>query len=566
MDYIMYKRGDEKRYNEEYSFVFTCKHCNSRIWGMWFIPYIIHCNHRLLSGPDLARKSREFARKCFEEDVGREWVEAELKRCSSESWGEITPTVLAAYDIIASYRKEALQFCNMDKCPICGGKLTWKDLRFWGVYAPWGIKQHNDFSRKVGDRTLWRYSDLIAYNKECQQVKSKKTGDEKYRNFRDKCLSTDVPVQKYAIKETDQLKQFLSNIVYVEKNIYTVSERLKYLYRQENINEENAKDSLLAHRMEKKSKVDSLYANLTEAKARDIAKEVKTPQYKGKLPTKPIKPVAPSAPVLAKPGLFNKKRIITQNAALIEQFNKENAQYKADEATYNKELAFYESKLQEIQSKQEERRLKLLEQAQAAHAEECKQLEESYLAAKEEYEKIDITAVMTAEIIQFNAETEEIAQAEALLKKLFQVRKQMYESGVIFEKYHNFVAVSSFYEYLSSGRCSSLEGVDGAYNLYENEIRINAVVAHLADVVKNLKKIQANQFTIYSAITQATDELKELKHSAEAMNKSLMTMKKDITNISKNSDVIAYNSKITAYYTKKNAELTDALGYLIALK
>ena len=38
------------------------------------------------------------------------------------------------------------------------------------------------------------------------------------------------------------------------------------------------------------------------------------------------------------------------------------------------------------------------------------------------------------------------------------------------------------------------------------------------------------------------------------------------TTIAKNSDVIAHNTAATAYYTKKNAELTDALGYLAALK
>ena len=36
--------------------------------------------------------------------------------------------------------------------------------------------------------------------------------------------------------------------------------------------------------------------------------------------------------------------------------------------------------------------------------------------------------------------------------------------------------------------------------------------------------------------------------------------------IAKNSDVIAHNTAAAAYYAKKNAELTDAMGYLVALK
>ena len=34
--------------------------------------------------------------------------------------------------------------------------------------------------------------------------------------------------------------------------------------------------------------------------------------------------------------------------------------------------------------------------------------------------------------------------------------------------------------------------------------------------------------------------------------------------ISKNSDVIAHNTAVTAYYSKINAELTNALGYMVA--
>ena len=38
------------------------------------------------------------------------------------------------------------------------------------------------------------------------------------------------------------------------------------------------------------------------------------------------------------------------------------------------------------------------------------------------------------------------------------------------------------------------------------------------------------------------------------------------TTIAKNSDVIAHNTAATAYYAEKNAELTNAMGYLVALR
>ena len=57
---------------------------------------------------------------------------------------------------------------------------------------------------------------------------------------------------------------------------------------------------------------------------------------------------------------------------------------------------------------------------------------------------------------------------------------------------------------------------------------------------------QINEFMIYCRSTQLRDVFME--------------------RLSKNSDVIAHNTAVTAYYSKINAELTDALGFMVALK
>lgn len=52
---------------------------------------------------------------------------------------------------------------------------------------------------------------------------------------------------------------------------------------------------------------------------------------------------------------------------------------------------------------------------------------------------------------------------------------ELYSRDVIYSKYQTFAPVSRFYEYLSSGRCSRLEGYDGAYNLYEKELMAESI-------------------------------------------------------------------------------------------
>lgn len=47
--------------------------------------------------------------------------------------------------------------------------------------------------------------------------------------------------------------------------------------------------------------------------------------------------------------------------------------------------------------------------------------------------------------------------------------------GVIYPKYLTLPAVTTIYEYLESGRCDSLAGANGSYNLYESEFEASTL-------------------------------------------------------------------------------------------
>ena len=81
--------------------------------------------------------------------------------------------------------------------------------------------------------------------------------------------------------------------------------------------------------------------------------------------------------------------------------------------------------------------------------------------------------------------------------------QQLYDQDVIFPKYRNLVALSSIYEYLSSGRCSQLEGPAGAYNLYETELRQNTVIGQLSLILNDLSSIRNNQYVLYTELERA---------------------------------------------------------------
>lgn len=89
--------------------------------------------------------------------------------------------------------------------------------------------------------------------------------------------------------------------------------------------------------------------------------------------------------------------------------------------------------------------------------------------------------------------------------KLQAALKNLYEEGIIYPKYQNLVAVSTIYEYLASGRCDRLEGPNGAYNLYEMELRQNIVIGQLSTITEHLEQIKENQYTLYYEIQSANN-------------------------------------------------------------
>ena len=70
--------------------------------------------------------------------------------------------------------------------------------------------------------------------------------------------------------------------------------------------------------------------------------------------------------------------------------------------------------------------------------------------------------------------------------------RALYNTGIIWEKYQNLVAVSTMYEYIASGRCDRLDGPYGAYNLYESELRQNIIIGQLSKIETHLEQIKEN--------------------------------------------------------------------------
>ena len=136
---------------------------------------------------------------------------------------------------------------------------------------------------------------------------------------------------------------------------------------------------------------------------------------------------------------------------------------------------------------------------------------------------------------QVAALPQQIGTAKNTLVATQQTLQQFYGLNVIFPKYRNFVAVSMFYEYLCSGRCSALEGHEGAYNIYEQEIRMNLILSKLDEVIAHLDRIEDNQYMLASAIREGNAKADQIYQTLQ--------------NVESNTAASAYFSEVSAMNT-----------------
>ena len=413
----------------------------------------------------------------------------------------------------------------------------------------------------------------------------------------ERCINAaDIPAtspfsaEKMAAIRSDPelLKSYILHIVQLENSIKTLEKQLLDVYFHKIIN------GMLVEAVDYKTSLDTRTAALGKFRKQVENAAQKSEKLKDdyqqcltliknqrrvqpKIPSA-AQPQKPQPPELEKPGLFNKKKVEERNRELTAQYEAALAAYDSEVARLQKEAKEQQKQLlTEMQHDVDEAR-KAADAAKEALNKAQRQLTEAEADVEEKCAEAVArpTPASEAQKILDN----ETAQTMELLQKSITARNELYAAGIIFGKYQNAVALSSFYEYLVSGRCEKLEGTNGAYNLYESEVRANRVIEQLDTVIDSLEQIKSNQYMMYSAMCSMKKELAQLNETMNSALTAIYSIENSTSDaviqlegisqigstIAKNSDVIAHNTAATAYYAKKNAELTDALGYLVALK
>lgn len=240
----------------------------------------------------------------------------------------------------------------------------------------------------------------------------------------------------------------------------------------------------------------------------------------------PVKPVAPefdaeplpvpqppAEPVYEKPGLFNRKAVQERNEAKRLEFERENAAYNA--ACRARFLDM-------------EKKRKIHDEAMTRHSEEMQtytlNLARYKKKWKKEYDK-EIKKIIPSVVSsmpnqrRFDFLTEQKRTVEAMLEEVASIRSALFNSNVLYPKYRTLIAEANFLEYLESGRCDSLTGESGAYNLYESEIRAGVINPLLEQLLLSMETIKLSQTVLYNILDDVSvfvdDAMKKLDDTLE---------------------------------------------------
>lgn len=513
---------------------------------------------------------------------------------------DLMPEIKKINEEVTTFKNALLD--NSVNCPICGSALS----KNYGYYLAFtqeskltklktkevklkaledctmdieNIEEIFDNKRSIYSLTEKDFDGIFSYMRSIRIQACNKEAENKVLEFVNSVASEYIPESSKTNTGNFNLKEYLKNLISLECNIYSLTKRLKLLYQHKIENDRQVEGERLYESFEKKYTLDNAKKNYTKQ-----LKEFETIQlqldsailtgipFAKEMPKEPDKPQIPEYGV---PGVFNKKKVLMENEMLKQKYEDQLLLYNQEILKYNQLLQLWHDEKREYE-KAEMAKARTIQETQL---ETCK---ERLSKASSELEKAQVQydkymnesdeAKPTPGRAYKMVLDEEITLAEKTYDELYKCKENLYNVNVVFGKYRNLPAITTFYEYLMSGRCESLEGVNGAYNIYEQELRANIIIDKLDDIIVSLEELKQNQYVICSEMQNINATLNLMEANLALATDAIVHIEENVEDmsafmehISKNTDVIAYNTTKTAYYSKLNAELTNALGYMVAL-
>lgn len=117
--------------------------------------------------------------------------------------------------------------------------------------------------------------------------------------------------------------------------------------------------------------------------------------------------------------------------------------------------------------------------------------------------------------------------------------KQLYDLDIIYIEYRSLIPIITLFQYFESGRCHTLNGEHGAYELYQSKVRYNIIRERVDDVLANMEQVRKNQPGVFREITEANRIVNDICREAYGLTAA---GKKN----EENTVAAAFEAKVTA--------------------
>lgn len=169
------------------------------------------------------------------------------------------------------------------------------------------------------------------------------------------------------------------------------------------------------------------------------------------------------------------------------------------------------------------------------------------------------------EEIQKELIAKQIKKLKETVKDSRQRLDKLYSYNIIYPKYRNLVMVGTLCDYLSSGRCNSLEGSDGGYNILELEIRLDKICTSLDTIIRNLEAIKSSQYAIFNRLNENQILLNSISQDNERVLSRINCMDSNSALIRSSIEKLVDNSKLNLALqesTNKQLKYMNRMDYL----
>ncbi len=155
---------------------------------------------------------------------------------------------------------------------------------------------------------------------------------------------------------------------------------------------------------------------------------------------------------------------------------------------------------------------------------------------------------VTTELLQKNRLGNEIKRMQDILNNSRKTLSTLYSYNILNRDYRNIYAVASIYGYFEKGRTASLgfnqsNGDQGAYNIYENERRLNLIITNTQEIINKMDTVIQNQYELASGLQEAENKISNL---CSGVSNFIYSAENSLKEIEKCQRITAYNSERAA--------------------